>query len=227
MFLKKYDPEEKRLMISPSVLSADFSRLKEEVLPISKESELLHVDVMDGHFVPNISFGFPVIKALKEFSAAPLDVHLMISRADVYLEAFRDAGADILSVHAEACTHLHRTIMQIKELGMSAGVVLNPSSPLISIEEILPYIDLVLIMSVNPGYGGQTYIPTMTDKIRRLRKMLDDKNPSAHIEVDGGVSASNAGEIAEAGASILVAGTSIFKSPDPIAEIRKLRNCRL
>ncbi|MEI6484641.1 MAG: ribulose-phosphate 3-epimerase [Sphingomonadales bacterium] len=198
--------------IAPSILSADFARLGEEVRAISAAgADWIHVDVMDGHFVPNITIGPAVVKALRPHSALPFDVHLMISPVDLYLEAFAEAGADILTVHPEAGPHLHRTIQRIKALGKKAGVSLNPASPVALVEEVLGDIDLILVMSVNPGFGGQSFITSQLKKIERLRRMIDDSGRAIDLEVDGGVDAGNAATVVAAGANVLVAGTASFK----------------
>jgi ribulose-phosphate 3-epimerase len=198
--------------IAPSILSADFARLGEEVQAISAAgADWIHVDVMDGHFVPNITIGPMVVKALRPHSSLPFDVHLMISPADPYLEAFAEAGADILSVHPEAGPHLHRTIQRIKALGCQAGVVLNPASPVSLVEDVLGDIDLILVMSVNPGFGGQGFITSQLKKIERLRRLIDDSGRTIHLEVDGGVDAKTAPQVIAAGADVLVAGTASFK----------------
>lgn len=208
--------------IAPSILSADFSRLGAHVAEALKAGvAYIHVDVMDGHFVPNISIGPLVVKALRPLADrydALLDVHLMISRPDDFLQEFAQAGADILTVHVETCPHLHRTVQAIRELGVRPGVTLNPGTGLHTLDEVLTYVDQVLIMSVNPGFGGQAYIPTSSDKIARLRRMLDERNPQARLEVDGGVKPENAAEIVAAGADILVAGSAVFGGPGTIAE---------
>jgi ribulose-phosphate 3-epimerase len=201
------------ILIVPSLLSADFSNIKQDIKRIeSTGATILHIDVMDGHFVPNISFGPIVIKAIDASTDMILDTHLMIDNPDHYLEHFRDAGADILTVHAEACTHLHRTITKIKELGMNAGVSINPATSLTAIEEILPFVDLVLIMSVNPGFGGQKFIQPSIQKISNLSKMISTKNLSTVIEVDGGIDLNTAKIVKDAGAHYLVAGNAIFGS---------------
>jgi len=198
--------------IAPSILSADFARLGEEVRAISAAgADWIHVDVMDGHFVPNLTIGPMVVKALRPHSSLPFDVHLMISPADPYLEAFAEAGADILTVHPEAGPHLHRTIQRIKSLGKKAGVSLNPASPISLVEDVLGDIDLILVMSVNPGFGGQGFITSQLRKIERLRRMIDDSGRAIHLEVDGGVDAGNAATVIAAGADVLVAGTASFK----------------
>ncbi len=198
--------------IAPSILSADFARLGDEVRAISAAgADWIHVDVMDGHFVPNLTIGPAVVKALRPHSSLPFDVHLMISPADPYLEAFADAGADILTVHPEAGPHLHRTIQRIKALGKQAGVSLNPASPVSLVEDVLGDIDLILVMSVNPGFGGQSFITSQLKKIERLRRMIDDSGRAIHLEVDGGVDAANAATVVAAGADVLVAGTASFR----------------
>lgn len=214
-----------QIKIAPSILSSDFARLGEQINEAEQGgADWIHVDVMDGQFVPNITIGPLIVKAIRPLTSLPLDVHLMITSPERYLAAFVDAGADCLTVHVETCPHLHRTIEAIKELGIAAGVTLNPATPLATLEEILPYVDLVLVMSVNPGFGGQSYIPTSTAKIRRLREMLDTIGSGASLEVDGGVHAGNAGDIVAAGATVLVAGSAIFNKQASIAEnIARLR----
>ncbi len=221
-----YDPQNPCALIAPSILSADAANLGRDVALVSEVCDSLHVDVMDGHFVPNISFGLPVLKAIKNYSKVPFDVHLMISNPDEYVEAFALAGADLLTVHVETCPHLHRVVQDIRAHDMGVGVTLNPATPLSTLDEILPYVDLVLIMSVNPGFGGQSYIPTMTDKIRRLRNTLNERGLNVHIQVDGGVTLENASEIIGAGASVLVAGSAIFNSSDPQESIRRFKVCK-
>jgi ribulose-phosphate 3-epimerase len=211
-------------LVAPSLLSADFGKLKQEVEMInSSQADWFHLDVMDGVFVPNITFGFQVIKVIKSYATKPLDVHLMIVQPDRYFEQFRDAGADILSIQYEAVTHLHRNIHAIKELGMKAGVVLNPHTPVSVLEDTIKDTDLVLIMSVNPGFGGQNFIENTFDKISRLKELIIKKNSEALIEVDGGVTLANAPKLVKQGADILVAGNTVFSSPDPIETIKLLK----
>jgi len=199
------------LKIAPSILSCDFGRLAEEIQAVEAGgADWIHVDVMDGHFVPNITIGPIITEGARRATDLPLDVHLMIENPDRYLEAFASAGADILTVHQEACPHLHRTLGKIRELGMRAGVAVNPATPLEAIREVLVDIDLLVIMSVNPGFGGQSFIPGTSDKLRRARAMLVDAGSSAELEVDGGVDSSNAAAIAAAGASVLVAGSAVY-----------------
>ncbi|HHW66774.1 MAG: ribulose-phosphate 3-epimerase [Epulopiscium sp.] len=210
------------IKLAPSILSADFSQLKDAVQILDKGgAHLVHIDVMDGHFVPNITLGPPVIKSLRKHTKLPFDVHLMISNPDQYLESFHEAGADILTVHAEACTHLHRTVQQIKKLGMKAGVALNPATDLSVLKYILPDIDMVLIMTVNPGFGGQTFIPQCLDKIRELSKYIQENQLPVEIEIDGGANLDNAEEIIKAGTNILVAGSAVYDTPNPVETIQE------
>lgn len=211
-------------LVAPSMLSADFGNLQRDIEMVNgSEADWFHIDVMDGVFVPNISFGFPVIKHIQKYARKPLDVHLMIIDPDRYLERFREHGAEVISVHYEACTHLHRTIQAIKKLGAKAGVVLNPHSPVSLLEEIITDADLVMLMSVNPGFGGQSFIPGTLEKITHLRELIARKKTDALIEVDGGVSLENAAQLVKAGAQILVAGNSVFGSPDPVNTISSLK----
>jgi len=204
-----------RFMIAPSILSADFARLGAEINDVlDSGADVVHIDVMDGHFVPNITIGPLIVKAARAITDAPLDVHLMIENADRYLDDFAEAGADWITIHVETGYHLHRSIGRIKELGKKAGLVLNPATPLESIEWLIEDVDLVMLMSVNPGFGGQSFIPSSLDKIRRLRKMIDDRGLKVEIEVDGGIGPDNITEVAEAGANIFVAGSAIFGQPD-------------
>jgi ribulose-phosphate 3-epimerase len=211
--------------LAPSILTADFARLGEQIQEAEAAGvDWFHLDVMDGHFVPNLSFGPLLVRAVRSVTGLPLDVHLMIEQPERYLADFAQAGADRLTVHVETCPHLHRTIEQIKQIGLKAGVTLNPATPLSSLEEILPEVDLVLVMSVNPGFGGQKYIPASTAKIARLRAMLDTIGSQAELEVDGGINADTIAEVVEAGATVLVIGSAIFNQQAPIAEnVRRLR----
>jgi ribulose-phosphate 3-epimerase len=203
----------RRVKLAPSILSADFSRLGEQVAEVAKAgADYIHVDVMDGHFVPNITIGAPVVASLRSWTDIPLDVHLMIERPEAHISQFVEAGADIITVHVEAATHLHRLVEAIKDLGVRVGVSLNPATPISSLDEVLPLLDLVLVMTVNPGFGGQTFISSMMGKISRLRKVLDDRKVKAELEVDGGITTSIAPKVAEAGAEVLVAGAAIFGS---------------
>ena len=214
------------MKIAPSILSADFARLSDEIGGIEEGgAEWVHVDVMDGHFVPNITIGPLIVDAARRSTNLPLDVHLMIENPDHYVEAFVQAGADIVTVHQEACTHLHRTIQKIHELGAKAGVALNPGTSLEAIRDVLPYLDLLLVMSVNPGFGGQSYIEASTAKLGRARAMLDEVGSDAELEVDGGVGVSNVEEIVNAGASVVVAGSAVYGHPDGAAAgVRAIRS---
>jgi ribulose-phosphate 3-epimerase len=217
------------VVISPSILSADFSRLGEEIKAADEAgADWIHVDVMDGRFVPNITIGPLIVQAIRPFTQKPLDVHLMIVEPEKYVADFAKAGADIISVHAEhnASPHLHRTLGQIKELGKQAGVVLNPSSPLALIEHVLDLCDLVLIMSVNPGFGGQSFIPSMVSKIRDLRALCDERGLDPWIEVDGGLKVNNTWQVLEAGANAIVAGSAVFNAPDYAAAIAGIRHSK-
>ena len=213
-------------IIAPSLLSADFLDLKQECAMLDKsEADWFHLDIMDGRFVPNISFGPMIVEFIRKTTKKTFDVHLMVEEPERYAEAFKKAGADILTVHPEACIHLHRNIQQIKSLGMKAGVALNPHTPVESLKDILHEIDLVCVMSVNPGFGGQSFISNTMNKIASLKKMIADAKLKVLIEVDGGVNTDNAHQIIQAGADVLVAGNAVFKSADPAATIAQLKNC--
>lgn len=211
-------------LIAPSILSADFLNLGRDIEMINNsEADWFHLDVMDGRFVPNISYGMPIIKTMKKTATKPFDVHLMIVEPEKYFEDFKAAGADILTVHYEASIHLHRSLQAIKALGMKAGVSLNPHTPVSVLEDTIQDIDLVLIMSVNPGFGGQKFIPQALDKIRKVKKMIQDSDSRALIEVDGGVTLDNAADLVAAGVDVMVAGNTVFSSPDPMDTIKKLK----
>jgi len=211
--------------ISPSILTANFGNLEKEIVMLNNsQADWIHLDIMDGVFVPNISFGFPVIEYVKEISKKPLDVHLMIVDPDRYLSHFRDAGADILNVHYEACNHLQRTVSEIRKLEMKAAVTVNPHTPVSLLKNILPYIDMVLIMTVNPGFGGQTFIMESYRKIAELRNMIDSGGYNVLIEVDGGVDLGNASELIASGVDVLVVGNTVFSSADPAGTISKLKS---
>ncbi|NUR55950.1 MAG: ribulose-phosphate 3-epimerase [Acidobacteria bacterium] len=213
-----------RLLIAPSILSADFAALADAIALVERAgADLIHVDIMDGHFVPNITIGPPVVAALKRRARVPLDVHLMIEEPDRYVEAFAQAGASMITVHAEAVVHLHRTVHFIKSLGTKAGVALNPATPISALEELAGDVDYVLVMTVNPGFGGQTFIARSESKVRSMRELLRAAGSTAPIEVDGGIDTTTAPRIVAAGADILVAGNAIFGSPDPAAATRALR----
>jgi ribulose-phosphate 3-epimerase len=211
------------MILAPSILSADFGRLAEEAARAERGGAgVLHVDVMDGHFVPNITLGPPVVRSLRKATSLPLDCHLMIEDADRYVDAFADAGANWISVHVEALPHLERTISHLKKRGLRAGVALNPATPLSSLEEILPELDYVLVMSVNPGFGGQSFIPASLDKVRRLARQIGDRGVKVQIEVDGGIDTSNVRSLVQAGAEIIVAGSAVFGQADPEAAARRM-----
>jgi ribulose-phosphate 3-epimerase len=210
-------------IVAPSMLSADFANLQKDVEMVNQsKAPWFHIDVMDGVFVPNISFGFPVIKAIHKYAKKPLDVHLMIVQPERYIEEFKNAGAHVLSVHYEACTHLHRTLQQIKTAGMKTGVALNPHTPVSVLEDVLADTDLVCMMSVNPGFGGQKFIENTYKKVVQLKQMIKDKGCQTLIEIDGGVDLNNYQKLLQAGADVLVAGNTVFSSPDPIKTIEQL-----
>ena len=214
--------------IAPSILSADFARLGEAVAAVERGgADLIHVDVMDGHFVPNITIGVPVVKSLKRIARVPLDVHLMIEDPDRYIDAFAEAGAAMISVHVEALRHLHRTVHAIKTLGVMAGVAINPATPIVALQEVAADVDFVVVMSVNPGFGGQTFIPRSESKIREVRALLDAVGNPAPIEIDGGVDQHNIVRVVAAGARIIVAGSALFNTPDPERATRELKAAAL
>jgi len=209
--------------IAPSILSADFTRLGEQIAAAERGgATIIHFDVMDGHFVPNITIGLPVLRSLARATRLPIDAHLMISEPGLYAEQFVEAGAQMVSVHIEADPHIHRTLASIKKKGAKAGIVINPATSLSAIEEALQYADYVLVMSVNPGFGGQTFIPESLEKVRRLRRLIDERGLATRIEIDGGIGPDNIADAAAAGAEIFVAGTSVFGQPDPAAAVRGL-----
>lgn len=218
-----------QIKLAPSILSADFARLGEQIAEATKAgADYIHIDVMDGHFVPNITIGTPVVASLRSWTHLPLDVHLMIEQPERYISRFADSGADIITVHVEACPHLHRTIQVIKELGVKAGVALNPASPLSMVDEIMPQVDLILIMSVDPGFGGQAFIPETLEKISRLRRMLDSRKVDAELEVDGGITINNASSIVKAGGRVLVVGTSVFNAKGGVSQaLQRLREIKI
>jgi len=216
------------VLIAPSILSADFARLGDAIAAAERGgADLIHVDVMDGHFVPNITIGVPVVKSLKRIATVPLDVHLMIENADRYIDAFAEAGAGMISVHVEALPHVHRTVQAIKAHGVKAGVVINPGTPVVAISEIAGDVDFVLVMSVNPGFGGQTFIPRSESKLGEVRALLDAAGNPAPIEIDGGVDRHNIARLVAAGARIFVAGSAIFNTPDPERATRELKAAAL
>ena len=210
--------------IAPSILSADFSRLGEQIKTVERAgASLLHVDVMDGRFVPNITVGLPVVKAISRATQLPIDAHLMIVEPARYVESFVEAGAQMVSIHIEADPHAHRTLTAIRAAGAQAGIAINPATSLSALEEAIRFVDFVLVMSVNPGFGGQEFISSSLDKVRRLRKMLDERGSKARIEIDGGIDQDNVAEVAGAGAEIIVSGSAIFGAPDPAVALRELR----
>ncbi|CUS76585.1 ribulose-5-phosphate 3-epimerase [Candidatus Kryptonium thompsonii] len=210
--------------LAPSLLSADFSDLKNEIKKAEEGgADLFHLDIMDGHFVPNLTFGPMIVKAIRKLTSLPLDSHLMISNPDQYIDEFRNAGSDIITVHYEACQHLHRTIMKIKQTGAKAGVAINPATPVYAVEEIIDYVDLLLIMSVNPGFGGQKFIETSLRKVVQAKKIITERNLNVEIEVDGGIDINNVELLLEAGADIIVAGSSVFKSNDVTETVKKFK----
>jgi ribulose-phosphate 3-epimerase len=212
------------MRVAPSILSADFARLGDQVATVMDAgARVIHVDVMDGHFVPNISIGVPVVRSIRRVAHVPLDVHLMITDPDRYIEAFAEAGAAVLTVHVEALAHLHRTIHAIQALGVKAGVAINPATPLVALEEIAADVDHVLVMSVNPGFGGQTFIPRSESKLRDLRALLDQAGSGASIGIDGGIDHHNVSRVVAAGARVIVAGSAIFHTPDPERATRELK----
>ena len=212
------------MLIAPSILSADFANLAKDVEMVNQsDADWFHIDVMDGVFVPNISFGFPVIKAIQKYARKPLDVHLMIVDPDRYIGAVRDCGAEIMNIHQEASTHLHRSLQAIKAAGMKAGVTLNPATPLVMIEDVIEDADVIMLMGVNPGFGGQSFINATVDKMKRLRQMVDKLDNPPLLEIDGGVNSTTAPLLRDAGADVLVAGSYVFSSPDPTDTIRKLK----
>ena len=215
----------RNIEIAPSILSANFACLGDQIEAVERGgASILHVDVMDGHFVPNITVGLPVVKSLAKFTRLPIDAHLMITDPGTYAAQFVEAGAQMVSVHVEADDHLHRTVMSIKTAGAQAGVVLNPSTPVVAIEEALQFVDYVLVMSVNPGFGGQKFIAQTLDKVKRLRQMIVERQLHVRIEIDGGVDRSNIESVVAAGAEIIVAGSAIFDKPDAEAAVKELRN---
>ncbi len=218
-----YDKSSSQILLCPSILSADFAALGDAVEMVATTADIIHVDVMDGHFVPNLTLGPPIVAAIRKRTSLPLDVHLMVTNPTDLIDSFAQAGADTLVVHAEACTHLHRAIQQIRATGCTPGVAINPGTPLEAVAEILPYVDMVLLMTVNPGFGGQKYIPTMTSKIRRLRQMINELDRPVHIQIDGGIGIDNIRSTVEAGANMIVVGSACYGKPDPAQALVELR----
>jgi ribulose-phosphate 3-epimerase len=215
------------ILIAPSVLAADFANLQRDIEMVNNsQADWFHIDVMDGHFVPNISYGMPVIEAIKKHATKPLDVHLMIEKPERYIEIFKQVGADIITIHHEATVHLHRTLKQIKDVGCKAGVVLNLSTPVSVLEDILPDCYMVLLMSINPGFGGQKFEDITIDKVKKLRKMIDDRGLDTLIEIDGGVNQETGQRLIDAGANVLVAGSYVFGNANPVEAISKLKNMK-
>lgn len=225
--IESYENTKGRLLLCPSILSADFAALGEAIDKVAADADIIHIDVMDGHFVPNMTIGPPVVASLAGRSKLPLDVHLMIENPIQWIEPFARSGADALVVHAEACSHLLRALQQITAAGCTAGVAINPGTSLSMIEEALPFVDMVLLMTVNPGFGGQQFIPTMIDKIRRLRRLLDQQDRPIHLQIDGGIFKDNIRDAYQAGADMIVVGSACYSRPDPAAALRELRQCAM
>jgi ribulose-phosphate 3-epimerase len=223
--IPSYQETRGRLLLCPSILSADFSALGDAISLVAHDADIIHVDVMDGHFVPNITIGPPVVEALRKICPLPLDVHLMIENPISWIEAFASAGADSIVIHAEACPHVIRALQQIAAAGCSPGIAINPGTSVDAVMEALPYAELVLLMTVNPGFGGQKFIPTMTGKIRRMRNILDQMDRQVHLQIDGGIYSSNIRENVSAGADMIVVGNAVYGSPDPVAALQELRRC--
>ena len=221
--IELYDKSNSQVLLCPSILSADFAALGDAVEMVANTADIIHVDVMDGHFVPNLTLGPPIVAAIRKRTSLPLDVHLMVTNPTDLIDSFAQAGADTLVVHAEACTHLHRAVQQIRAAGCTPGVAINPGTSLEAVQEILPYIDMVLLMTVNPGFGGQKYIPTMTAKIRRLRQMINELDRPVHIQIDGGIGLDNIHSTVEAGANMIVVGSACYGKPDPAQALIDLR----